>query len=147
MLLGLLLLYRSDRMMHRSLKNDTETVTEKSDLTGDPGYEEKVVEENTPVVVPDAGDEIKSDTAELQEPVLESETDEQVQKRAWIENKIAAMTIEEKVAQLFVLSPEKLTGVGHVVAAGETTKKAINDFPIGGMVYFGANTPIFRIKI
>lgn len=61
------------------------------------------------------------------------------QKEAWIADKLATMTIQEKVAQLFVLSPEKLTGVSHVVAAGDVTKNAINHYPIGGVIYFGAN--------
>lgn len=36
------------------------------------------------------------------------------------------MTLEEKVAQLFIITPEALTGMGKVTAAGDTTKDAWN---------------------
>lgn len=49
------------------------------------------------------------------------------------------MTLEEKVAQLFVITPESLTGVGKVVRGGETTKKAIQNYPVGGLIYFAQN--------
>lgn len=49
------------------------------------------------------------------------------------------MTLEEKVAQLFVITPESLTGVGKVVRAGDTTKKAIQNYPVGGLIYFAQN--------
>lgn len=52
---------------------------------------------------------------------------------------VAEMTTEEKVAQLFFVTPEKLTGIGQVIAAGETTKKAYNAMPVGGIIYFERN--------
>ena len=56
-----------------------------------------------------------------------------------IEAKIAAMTTEEKVAQLFVISPEKLTGVDPVTMAGNGTRTALWKYPVGGIVYSGKN--------
>lgn len=52
---------------------------------------------------------------------------------------IDSMTLEEKVAQLFVITPEALTGVGTVTAAGAATEQAINNYPVGGLVYFRDN--------
>lgn len=49
------------------------------------------------------------------------------------------MTLEEKIWQLFFVTPEGLTGVGPVTLAGETTKKAIESRPVGGLVYFSVN--------
>lgn len=49
------------------------------------------------------------------------------------------MTLEEKVAQLFVVAPEALTGVDAATAAGDTTRAAISDYPVGGFVYFQNN--------
>lgn len=49
------------------------------------------------------------------------------------------MTREEKVAQLFVITPEELTGVGSVQSAGSTTKEALGKYPVGGLVYFNGN--------
>ena len=56
-----------------------------------------------------------------------------------VENKIASMTTEEKVAQLFFVSPEKLTGVEQVTISGTGTKNALNQYPVGGIVYDGDN--------
>ena len=49
------------------------------------------------------------------------------------------MTLEEKVCQLFMITPEALTGVGTVTQAGEATKAAIDKYPVGGVIYFAQN--------
>ncbi len=56
-----------------------------------------------------------------------------------IQSKISKMTLEEKVAQLFMITPEALTGYQTVIQADETTKEALKAYPVGGLVYFGAN--------
>lgn len=53
---------------------------------------------------------------------------------------LSTMTLEEKVAQLFIVTPEALIdGVDHVTAAGDMTKEAINDIPVGGFIYLSDN--------
>lgn len=52
---------------------------------------------------------------------------------------LANMTLEEKVWQLFFTTPEGLTGVETATRAGETTKEALEQMPVGGLVYFAAN--------
>lgn len=47
---------------------------------------------------------------------------------------IDKMSLEQKVAQLFVVSPESLTGVDTVQYAGDTTYQALKDYPVGGLV-------------
>lgn len=49
------------------------------------------------------------------------------------------MTLSEKIAQMFIVTPEALTGVDNVTAAGETTKSAFNEHPVGGLIYFDGN--------
>lgn len=49
------------------------------------------------------------------------------------------MTLEEKTAGLFLITPEALTGVGTVIQAGDGTKEALTQFPVGGLVYFSKN--------
>lgn len=56
-----------------------------------------------------------------------------------VEAKLASMTIEEKVAQLFVVSPEVLTGVENVTISGTGTRNAINQYPVGGILYSNKN--------
>ncbi len=52
---------------------------------------------------------------------------------------IAYMTLEEKVAQLFIITPEALTGYAQVVKAGSSTEAALKQYPIGGLIYFSQN--------
>lgn len=55
------------------------------------------------------------------------------------QNKVAEMSLEQKVAQLFVITPEALTGSGSVVVAGEMTRTALSEYPVGGLIYFEQN--------
>lgn len=52
---------------------------------------------------------------------------------------MASMTTEEKVAQLFIVTPEALTGVSEVTQAGEATRQALKMHPVGGLIYFRNN--------
>ncbi len=56
-----------------------------------------------------------------------------------VEEKLDAMTTEEKVAQLFVTTPEQITGIAQVVQAGDGTKAAIASYPVAGLVYSAQN--------
>jgi len=49
------------------------------------------------------------------------------------------MSIEDKVAALFVVTPESVTGVTAATQAGEGTQEALNQYAVGGMIYFGQN--------
>lgn len=51
----------------------------------------------------------------------------------------AALTLEQKVAQLFILAPEDFMKVTPVTAAGEQTKERLRQYPISGYVYFESN--------
>ena len=56
-----------------------------------------------------------------------------------VEAKLSEMTLEEKVAQMFVTTPEGLTGVDTVTVAGEGTKAALESYPVGGLIYASRN--------
>lgn len=56
-----------------------------------------------------------------------------------IEQKIAAMTTEEKVAQLFMITPEALTGYSTVTAASDVSRQALQQYPVGGLILFSKN--------
>jgi len=49
------------------------------------------------------------------------------------------MTLDEKIYQMMFVTPESITGMGQVVAAGETTKAALGEYPVGGIIYFTPN--------
>lgn len=52
---------------------------------------------------------------------------------------IQKMSLEEKAAQLFFITPESLTGVNVATVAGDTTKQALEQYPVGGIIYFAQN--------
>ena len=56
-----------------------------------------------------------------------------------VEAIISEMTLEEKVAGLFVVTPEGITGVETAVQAGDGTKKALEQYPVGGLIYYYKN--------
>ena len=55
------------------------------------------------------------------------------------EETLQSMTLREKLCQLFIVTPEVLTGVDGVTIAGDTTKEAIEKYPVGGIIYFSDN--------
>lgn len=69
-----------------------------------------------------------------QEPVGEQESGDTAAR-----NILNSMTTEEKAAQIFFVTPEAITGVQTVTAAGDATKAALEKYPVGGLVYFSAN--------
>lgn len=52
---------------------------------------------------------------------------------------IAVMPLEDKVAGLFIVTPEAITKVSTAVRAGESTQKALSQYAVGGLVYFAKN--------
>ncbi|MCR5477393.1 MAG: hypothetical protein K6E92_07245 [Lachnospiraceae bacterium] len=48
---------------------------------------------------------------------------------------IQVMPLEDKVAGLFVITPEALTGVDRAVKAGDSTKEALDKYAVGGLLY------------
>ncbi len=56
-----------------------------------------------------------------------------------IEERLSKLSLEEKVAQLFFVSPEAITGADTVTMAGDKTKSAIEKYHVGGIIYFSKN--------
>ncbi len=71
-------------------------------------------------------------TPESAEPVKDPLEEE-------IDGILAGMTTQQKVAALFLTSPEALTGVGQAVRAGDGTKTALEEYPVGGLLYSAKN--------
>lgn len=106
-------------------ENSTEETTDENDF----------VEENKA---------IDTETAQLEND-LKTESEDTETKDAMetyilqAEEMVDRMTLEEKVYQLFIITPEALTDVDTVTAAGQTTEKALEQYPVGGLVYFAKN--------
>ena len=55
------------------------------------------------------------------------------------EQALDRMTLEQKVAQLFIVTPEQLTGASQATIAGPMTRDALSRIPVGGLCYFSQN--------
>ncbi len=82
--------------------------------------------------IEDFQDEAETETEDTEEELAVVFSDE-------IEGMLAVMSTEEKVAQLFMVSPEALTGIDQVNIAGEGTRTALTQYPVGGMLYAKQN--------
>lgn len=56
-----------------------------------------------------------------------------------VDKLLSAMTLEEKVAQMFFVTPESLTGIETATATGDKTKAQLDIYHVGGLIYFGKN--------
>ncbi len=56
-----------------------------------------------------------------------------------VEDQVESMTLEDKVAGLFIVTPESITGASKAVKAGSGTKDAIAKYPVGGLIYEARN--------
>lgn len=61
------------------------------------------------------------------------------EKKDPIEEKMESMTLEQKVLQMFFVSPEQLTQGNTVTVYDETLENAFNTYPVGGVIFFGDN--------
>ncbi len=52
-----------------------------------------------------------------------------------IKETLSSMTLEEKVYQMFLVTPEVLCDGDYVTAAGETTQQMLSERPVGGIYY------------
>ncbi len=76
--------------------------------------------------------EPETEPEEIQ-PSLEEKADEIVNAA------IEVMPLEDKVAGLFIVTPESITGVNTAIKAGDGTKKALEEYAVGGIIYFSKN--------
>lgn len=81
--------------------------------------------------------ESESDEESSTEPVAELTSEEKLDQI--VNSLIEVMPIEDKVAGLFIVTPESITGVGTAVKAGEGTKNALTQYAVGGIVYAAKN--------
>ena len=110
------------------LKKQQQEVEEQLAQMENEAVSEDVIEENT--------EETANNEEETE--IREEYTDEEVLDDV-VDAIISEMTLEEKVAGLFIVTPEGITGVDTAVQAGDGTKKALEEYPVGGLVYFAKN--------
>ena len=52
---------------------------------------------------------------------------------------LRTMSTRDKICQMLIVTPESLTGVDSVNIAGDTTRQALEEYPVGGIIYNTAN--------
>ena len=80
----------------------------------------------------------KTGGAESSEPETEPMTEQQKREKM-IREYMQTLSLEDKVSGLFIITPEALTGYGQVTEAGATTREALENYPVAGIVYFASN--------
>lgn len=70
---------------------------------------------------------------------LEEENEEEDILGALAVSYFSEMSIEDKVAGLFMVTPEAITGVKTATQAGNGTQEALNQYAVGGLIYFAQN--------
>ena len=56
-----------------------------------------------------------------------------------VDSYLSEMPLGDKVAGLFIVTPEAITGVSTAIQAGEGTQTALNEYAVGGLIYFEKN--------
>lgn len=83
------------------------------------------------------GENVVATEEVTEQPQTEVQTDPVEEQAAQL---VSQMTLEDKIAQMFVITPNALTGYASgVTAAGDTTKEAYQSRPVGGIVYMADN--------
>ena len=93
---------------------------------GNTGVAADVTESGTTTEEQTADSQETTEVTEEEKPSLEDET-------------LAGMTLHEKVCQMMFVTPEELTGEDGVTVAGDATRQALENYPVGGIVYFAKN--------
>jgi len=95
------------------LNNDNEQVANNQTET----QKETQIQTETEEIVP-----------ETEEPIIDPLTEEAIAV-------VAGLSLEQKVAQMFIVTPDKLTGVSGTTVVGNTTKQTYAKYPVGGLIY------------
>ncbi len=105
------------------------------ELAAQQAAEAEAEAESLAAEVPLVEEELSSEepTPEVQEYTEEELLEEVVQ------SCIDDMSLEDKVAGLFIVTPESITGVDKAIKAGDGTKEALEKYPVGGIIYFAQN--------
>ncbi len=97
------------------------------------GSEEEVKETTAPTFATQT-------PATADEPATEPPTeDPDAQYEVLADEYLGTMSIDEKIYQMLLPTPEAITGVDGVTMAGDTTKSAIEKYPVGGLIYSEIN--------
>lgn len=131
----------AEAAMQVSETEDTEEVEPEEVVMEDEEEDtEEAVEESEEESEEEAADEISSEETdgEAEEEQISEDPDDTIE--IYVENELSQMSIEQKVSQLFFLTPEQLMGRETPIdAVGSDFSARLSEYPIGGIVVREAN--------
>lgn len=134
-LVGLAALTMVSNLVSKSETEKNQNLTTTASQSENTEAPSELVEDNTeaqPVTEAENQEEEKPDEKE------EAQTEESTGGDD-IDAIIAGMSLHEKVCQMFIVTPEGLTGYSVVTEFGDSSKAALDSYPVGGIVYFSQN--------
>lgn len=102
--------------------------------------ETEVVQQETVLMADTKAEDQRAESGKT-DAKTETSCEESGQTEKKIQEMIAGMTIEEKVAQLFIVTPEVVCGYSDytMTACDETFISEFDEIPVGGLIIMGAN--------
>ena len=67
------------------------------------------------------------------------DADPEISSEKQIDMKLQSLTLQQKVAQMFVVTPDALTGVQGTTVCGDITRDALSRLPVGGLYFLREN--------
>jgi len=120
--------------LHREPANENEITAEPEPVVTEP---EPEVSANEPqeeeAVSVSVNQPVDGETTELTDEMKAAILDET------IAGYLANMTVEQKVAGLFFVTPEGLTGTNDVTIGGSAMSAALSEYPVGGILFTESN--------
>lgn len=107
----------------------TETLDGSLELMSDNYSEEEQIPENTEELY------YSSEIAEDSESYYDNTEDSY----SYVDDILSDMKLEEKICQMFIVTPEELTGYDIVTESDEVVRLAVENMPVGGLIYFAEN--------
>ena len=98
----------------------------------------KAEQEEAAAAASSENQEVVIETPQESVPEPEEMTDGDVLEEI-VNSCVSELTLEDKVAGLFMVSPEQFTGVATVVKAGSSTQDALSKYAVGGLYYSAKN--------
>lgn len=117
--------------------SDNAVKREKKAEKSDKGEEDEPTDEKEPETETEKQSDENSSSAE--NTAKDNEPVENDVKEDEITKMMAEMSLHEKICQLFVVTPESLTGYDLVTQSGGATLDALKEYPVGGLIYFAQN--------
>ena len=89
---------------------------------------EEPVEDTQVVIETETETETETTVPETEEPIIDPLTAEAIAV-------VSGMSLEQKLAQMFIVTPDELTGANGATVVGNTTKHVYAEYPVGGLIY------------